>query len=239
MLRWNETNHALWVRTSPAQTSIGTEIKTNATKQAATLHPLRSLQLLRILFRKPLLRRTISLNLPPRQLLAKFTPSANLITTLQEEERDNAKNKTDEPKQTASPRNAKPLEHRSSSKRQHHSEQAARTRSRGDGARREDLVRVDEVVGEGLEDEQVCDSERYACQDWDDPVDRRARRPAEPEHRDAEEWGSETGERDSAVFLFAVPGWLWDFSASSIEVDVPEEDDTAGHRTADADGEEG
>jgi hypothetical protein len=153
MLRRNETNHAFCFRTSPSQTSIGTEIKTNATKQAATLRPLRSLQLLRILFRKPLLRRTVSLNLPPRQLLAKFTPSANMITILQEEERDNPKSKTDEPKQTASPRNAKPLEHRFSSKKQHYSEQAERTRSRGDGARREDLVGVDKVVGEGLKNE--------------------------------------------------------------------------------------
>jgi hypothetical protein len=144
--------------------------QSSRTKQATTLSTLRSLQLLRILFRKPLLRRSIRLDLLPRQLLAELTPSANLITILQKEERNYAQYQTDETKQTTSPRNPQTLVHRPSSKRQHHSEQTARTRSRGGRTRGEDFVGVDEVVEEGHKDEQICDSERDGGEDGDYPV---------------------------------------------------------------------
>jgi hypothetical protein len=143
----------------------------NTRKQGPCLRPLRSLQLLRILFSKPLLRRTIRLDLLPRQLLAELASSADLVPILQKEERNDAEDQTDEAKQTASPRNPKSLVHRSGSKRQHHGEQATRTRSRSGGTGGEYFVGVDEVVQEGHEDEQVGDSERYGCEDWHDPVD--------------------------------------------------------------------
>jgi len=162
-----------------------------------------------------------------------------LIAVFEKEERNDSKNQTDKTKQTASPRNAQSLVHRFSSKRQHHGEQAARARSCGDGTCRENFVRVDEVVSKGDEDEQVCHAERYGCEDRDNPMYRGSCGPAKPEHGNAKEGRSKTGERDSTVFFLGVPGWLWDFFAGAVEVDVPEEEDAAGYRAADADGEKG
>ena len=168
MLRWIRMIHAFKISThSLEQPALNSAVQT----QASTLSTLRSFQFLRVLFRKSLLRRTIRFDLLPRQLLTELTPSTYLITILQKEKRNDTQHQTDEPEQTASPRDPETLVHRSRSKRQYHSEQAARTRSCCGRACAEDLVSVDEVVQQGHEDEQVCDSERDGCEDGDYPVD--------------------------------------------------------------------
>lgn len=108
MLRWIEMIHAFIIQRLP--------LDDHHSIQRINLSMLRSFQLLRILFRKSLLRCPIRLDLLPRKLLAKLTPSANLIAILQKEEWNNAQHQTDETKQTASPRNPQTLVHWSSSK---------------------------------------------------------------------------------------------------------------------------
>jgi hypothetical protein len=121
------------------------------------------------------------------QLLTELTVLPNRSPVPQEHERNHPQQQPDEPQRTTRPSDPEPVVHGCRSKRQRHRKNAARARRSRHGARREDLIRIDDVIQQRHEYQEIRNAERDRGRHGHDPVDCRFGCPAQPEHAYDEE----------------------------------------------------